>query len=1251
VTITADTDETDRAGIALCALQVANQLGLIFREQSTSDFGVDAQAEMKREGRPTGRLVGLQIKAGPSYFEEPYEGGWIFRPKGKHIRYWLNHSLPVYVLLVNLDTMTVFWQEITEQQLRTGPRGGVYVEIPQANVLETARGRWEAAAEKFASTAAEDYEDNLGRLAPSTAAILRGLAGTRAGEAALLCAHLARGRHAPELTARTLLVSAPPWLADLGAAGYGAVANFANSHGVDTLASEICLAAAARFPSRELPFTINAGILLLNSDRDHARELLESARVMSFSFNARIEIGYLILGHPAASAAPIQIPAETASRLAAIDDDGVVIDFLARQRARANDLDAAVSLAEKALAVEPDEWQFLDHLAYLLTRRSVTVHRRPDDQKRAAELAERAVDQLHRWDGPTGQALRTLLRALVLVGSSSKVLDRTLPPPNGRASGQEAERPEVISAAAGAARSLGRAEFVDALVNSLPDGIDRQFAVLLRDLPSGNIEADRARWTALLDVLDESRPEQLVQAVMHLADLGVDRSPRLDTLAGTSMIAPDVQALAQATAAAVRDLSAGLPALRVLSDTDATAAAKMTSLLADAGRLDDAQAAAQAAYSRFGDPGFLVEAAAFLMQLGRPGDASAAAGEALAQSSLDAFGRRTAHRILARIAVQDAESTAGTEALTRSWRRAESHFTECTSEDGLRADPHDVWNLIHIQLNLGDPDRAATTLSSHKPEVTSKYEAELWARVFVTQAGDAAAYALALDLADRFDDDPQFSGALLSAVIVKTRDEGQEPATPADTRPEMASDLRARAFAALGSHAERHGDASPIKVIQAPEGAEELLAKMTEIIRQDHGPLLDLIEMIRQSRAPLGVLSTLLGHPYSFTLAQRGLGYFIAAASNDTDEAADETAAAAARDSDVVADISALLVSSVLGEFDYARGLFRALLSPTTSRHDITAGRSRMDGWSASSGSVSYDPVRGTAVPRGPDIDGHLAALYRFAKLELALSRTQLTSAPPISSLGEPAIKDAEAWLAPVALAKERGLCLWSDDATQRNLARAYGVAAFGTVTLQQLRAAERLNAGDADDTACAAVLAARRSEVMTALGERVVDVPADAETLIEQARREGWSDLGLAAATLGRAVWWTLTLTPWDDLQALLAAAREDSVPAAAWQETAMWGVSALAPDDPSRAAAMIACVCLIETSLPARVDHAVDMLRTGTTVAARRRAHPPSDYLAQAAIGLAAAGVLADPEAFVTEIRARLNQKHEDAASSAQA
>jgi hypothetical protein len=98
---------------------------MVFREQDTSDFGVDAQAESKRDGHPTGRLVGLQIKTGPSWFEDPCEGGWKFRPEKKHISYWLNHALPIYLLLVDLDTEAIYWQEISERTLQAGPRGGI----------------------------------------------------------------------------------------------------------------------------------------------------------------------------------------------------------------------------------------------------------------------------------------------------------------------------------------------------------------------------------------------------------------------------------------------------------------------------------------------------------------------------------------------------------------------------------------------------------------------------------------------------------------------------------------------------------------------------------------------------------------------------------------------------------------------------------------------------------------------------------------------------------------------------------------------------------------------------------------------------------------------------------------------------------------------------------------------------------------------------------------------------------------------
>ncbi len=219
----------------------------------------------------------------------------------------------------------------------------------------------------------------------------------------------------------------PHWLASLGAGGYPALADFAHSHGADDLAVESLLAGAHRFSSHELRFTTSAGLIALNFAPDRARDLLESAQAMSPDFSARIEIGLLVLGHPPA-AAPIPVPADLAARLAAVNDDAFVLAFLAAQHALANDLNAAVDLAEKALTLESDGWQHLSTVAHLLTRRSRSAQRLPDDQERAIKLAERAVDQLHQWNGPTEQALQTLLRVLTLAGSFSKILDRQLPP-------------------------------------------------------------------------------------------------------------------------------------------------------------------------------------------------------------------------------------------------------------------------------------------------------------------------------------------------------------------------------------------------------------------------------------------------------------------------------------------------------------------------------------------------------------------------------------------------------------------------------------------------------------------------------------------------------------------------------------------------------------------------------------------------------------------------------------------------------
>ena len=83
-----------------------------------------------------------------------------------------------------------------------------------------------------------------------------------------------------------------------------------------------------------------------------------------------------------------------------------------------------------------------------------------------------------------------LLQALTLAGAFSRVLDRALPPP--RRAGRASARPraaEVIAAAAAAARALDRTELADSLIGSLPDGIDKQFALLRHNTPGHDPDA------------------------------------------------------------------------------------------------------------------------------------------------------------------------------------------------------------------------------------------------------------------------------------------------------------------------------------------------------------------------------------------------------------------------------------------------------------------------------------------------------------------------------------------------------------------------------------------------------------------------------------------------------------------------------------------------------------------------------------------------------------------------------------------
>ena len=129
-----DTDQTGRQGINLTEQRVL-EAGLIFREQPTSDFGIDAQFEVKEAGKATGRLIAAQVKAGPSQFNKETENGFWHYLSGQHRDLWINHSLPVVIVLCDLEARISYYELVTpETCIRAGQQWKILV--PKEKIID-----------------------------------------------------------------------------------------------------------------------------------------------------------------------------------------------------------------------------------------------------------------------------------------------------------------------------------------------------------------------------------------------------------------------------------------------------------------------------------------------------------------------------------------------------------------------------------------------------------------------------------------------------------------------------------------------------------------------------------------------------------------------------------------------------------------------------------------------------------------------------------------------------------------------------------------------------------------------------------------------------------------------------------------------------------------------------------------------------------------------------------------------------------
>lgn len=130
---------TERIGVSKVET-IVNEMGLIFREQTIGDYGIDAQIETYADdGYASGELIAVQIKSGSSYANKKNRNGDIeYYIEDKHYKYWLNHSLPVIIVIYDPESGICFWEVINHSTVHETPKGRK-VEIPHTHNFANAK--------------------------------------------------------------------------------------------------------------------------------------------------------------------------------------------------------------------------------------------------------------------------------------------------------------------------------------------------------------------------------------------------------------------------------------------------------------------------------------------------------------------------------------------------------------------------------------------------------------------------------------------------------------------------------------------------------------------------------------------------------------------------------------------------------------------------------------------------------------------------------------------------------------------------------------------------------------------------------------------------------------------------------------------------------------------------------------------------------------------------------------------------------
>lgn len=110
-------DLVGRIGVYAASRLTARLPGLIFRGQRSGDTGLDAHLEVVEDWPKTGKMVGLQVRSDSDRGVERTARGWACRGDMAHVAYWLQHSLPVVVMVHEQGRDRLTWEAVRPEAL------------------------------------------------------------------------------------------------------------------------------------------------------------------------------------------------------------------------------------------------------------------------------------------------------------------------------------------------------------------------------------------------------------------------------------------------------------------------------------------------------------------------------------------------------------------------------------------------------------------------------------------------------------------------------------------------------------------------------------------------------------------------------------------------------------------------------------------------------------------------------------------------------------------------------------------------------------------------------------------------------------------------------------------------------------------------------------------------------------------------------------------------------------------------------